>query len=36
MATDQLSDGNLDGTILGQSAADKISLYGATPVVQRS
>lgn len=32
----QLSDGNPDGTGLGQSAADKIVLYGGTPVVQRS
>jgi hypothetical protein len=32
----QLSDANPDGTILGQSATDKISLYGATPIVQRA
>lgn len=30
----QLSDGNPGGTILGQSAADLISLHGATPVAQ--
>lgn len=30
----QLSDGNPDGTALGQSAADLISFYGATPVDQ--
>ena len=30
----QLSDGNPDGTSLGQSASDKISFYGATPVDQ--
>jgi hypothetical protein len=34
MAARQLSDGNDAGTILGQSATDKVSLYGATPVVQ--
>lgn len=32
----QLSDANGDGTSLGQSATDKISFYGATPIVQRS
>jgi hypothetical protein len=32
----QLSDGRPDGTQLGQSATDKVALYGATPVVQRS
>lgn len=32
----QVSDGSPDGASFGQSAADKISLYGATPVVQRS
>ena len=31
----QLSPGG-DGTILGQSATDKVSLYGATPVAQRA
>ena len=30
----QLSDKNPDGTSLGQSATDKISFYGETPVVQ--
>lgn len=30
----QLSNGNSDGTVLGQSATDKISFYGATPVAQ--
>ena len=35
MAVKQLSDGNPDGTVLGQSAAgDKISFYNVTPVVQ--
>jgi predicted secreted protein len=32
----QLSDGNPDGTGLGQSVTDKISLYGVTPIAQRS
>ncbi len=32
----QLSDGNSDGTSLGQSTTDKVSLYGKTPVVQQS
>jgi hypothetical protein len=30
----QLSDANTDGTSLGQSATDKISFHGATPVVK--
>jgi hypothetical protein len=37
MAIDtQLSKGAPDGASLGQSATDKISFYGATPVVQRA
>lgn len=32
----QLSDANADGTKLGQSATDLVSLYGATPVAQRA
>lgn len=32
----ELSDKGPDGTRLGQSAADKVALYGATPIVQRS
>lgn len=32
----QLSDGNSQGTTLGQSATDKISFYNATPIVQPS
>lgn len=28
----QLSDGNDDGTTLGQSSTDKIAFYGATPI----
>lgn len=34
--TKQLSDGNPGGSGIGQSAADLISLYGSTPVSQRS
>lgn len=30
----QLSDGNTDGTLLGQSATDLVGFYGATPVDQ--
>ena len=30
----QLSDGNPDGTSLGQSSSDLISFYGETPVDQ--
>lgn len=30
----QLSDGNLGGTGLGQSATDLISFYGTTPAAQ--
>ena len=33
-AVKQLSDGNSQGTSLGQSATDKISFYNATPVVR--
>ena len=36
MALKELSDLNPDGTRLGQSAADKVSLYGVAPVAQRS
>lgn len=34
MAARQLSDGNDEGTVIGQSATDKVGFYGATPVVQ--
>jgi methionine synthase II (cobalamin-independent) len=34
MALKQLSDGRSDGVSVGQSATDKVSLYGVTPVVQ--
>lgn len=36
MALKQLSDAGTDGTVLGQSSADKIGFYGATPVVRAS
>lgn len=32
----QLSDGNGTGVSLGQSTTDLVSLYGVTPIVQRS
>ncbi len=35
-ANKQLSDGNPDGTSLGQSAADLISTYNVTPVAQQN
>jgi hypothetical protein len=31
MAVKQLSDGNPDGTVLGQNSSDLISFYGGTP-----
>ena len=34
MAVKHLSDARADGVTLGQSATDKISTYGVTPVVQ--
>lgn len=34
MAVEYLSKGNDDGTSLGNSATEKISLYGVTPIVQ--
>jgi hypothetical protein len=36
MPVKQLSDGNPDGTVLGQSASDQISFYNTVPVAQRS
>jgi hypothetical protein len=36
MPVKHLSDGNPDGTVLGQSASDLISFYNAAPVAQRS
>ena len=31
MAKKQLSDGGSDGTVMGQSATDKVAFHGATP-----
>jgi hypothetical protein len=36
MPVRQLSDGNPDGNVLGQSASDLISFYNGAPVAQRS
>lgn len=36
MTARQLSDGNDDGQVLGQSSTDKIAFYGDTPVAQAS
>ena len=36
MAVREMSDKNPDGNRFGQSAADLIATYGATPVSQRS
>jgi hypothetical protein len=36
MAVKQLSDGNTDGTTLGQSSTDLVGFYGATPVARPS
>ena len=36
MPVKQLSDGNPDGTVLGQSPSDLISFYNVPPVPQRS
>jgi hypothetical protein len=36
MPVRQLSDGNPDGTVLGQSASDLISFYNAAPIARRS
>ncbi len=33
-AVRQLSDGNSQGTVLGQSSTDLISVYGAAPVAR--
>jgi hypothetical protein len=34
MALKELSDGGPDGSRFGQSSTDKISFYGATPIVR--
>jgi len=36
MSVDELSKKNPDGTRLGQSSADVVAFYGATPVAQQS
>jgi hypothetical protein len=36
MPVKQLSDGNPDGSVLGQSPADKIAFYNAAPIPQRA
>lgn len=36
MAVERLDYGSSDGCAIGGSATDKIALYGATPVAQRS
>lgn len=36
MALKQLSDKGPDGTVLGWSATDKVSLHGVTPIAQAS
>ena len=36
MAVENDSDGNTDGTILGQSSTDKLGFYGKAPIVRRS
>jgi hypothetical protein len=34
MAAKQLADGSDDGTVLGQSASDKVGFHGATPAIK--
>lgn len=34
MTARQLSDGNDDGQVLGQSATDKVAFFGGTPVAK--
>lgn len=36
MAVRQLTDGNSDGTNIGQTSSEKISFYGAPPVARQS
>ncbi len=36
MSIEYIGDGSPDGTTLGQSATEKISLYGKTPIVQQT
>lgn len=34
MAAKQLSDGNPEGTVLGQSSTDLVAFYGGTPAAR--
>lgn len=34
--TKQIGDGGPDGTTVGATATDKVSLYGVTPIAQRA
>lgn len=34
--TQQIGDGNPDGSVFGGSATEKIGFYGATPIAQRA
>lgn len=36
MSVDEFTNANADGSRFGQSATEKISFYGATPVIQRA
>jgi hypothetical protein len=36
MAINQLSDGGVDGTVIGQSASDKVGFFGKAPVAQQA
>lgn len=36
MPVKNISNANTDGDCIGQSTADKIAFYGATPIVQRT
>ena len=36
MAVKYRTDGNVDGTVIGQSASELVSFHAATPVAQRS
>jgi hypothetical protein len=36
MTVKQLSDGNADGTMIGQDENDKVGFFGKTPVVRQA
>lgn len=36
MAVQYLDSGNTDGTVLGQSTAEKLAFYGTTAITQRA